>query len=362
MKKDINDLVKQIAEHYGDEKDLVDRYRAYASADAEDALHRMKQRLGFTARQRSLRRWMATAAAAALLVAAGSMVWFRQYSKVVPPEISEQVLAAMQQSELTGRQEALVEMVSQNVHEMAVETESTALSPLEATRHDESDLTPIIPHLSNEEILLAARRITTHSDKEFWLTLSDGTLVHLNYNTRVIYPEKFIGDTRDVILEGEAYFMVAKDKRHPFIVHTGQGDIKVYGTEFNVSSRLEQTEVVLVEGCVGVTPTSGSEQIMRPGQKWSMVNGQWSMEDVDLEPYVAWNTGTFVFEDCPLSQLMDVLTKWYGCRVVFQSTEAWQKHFTGALDRYGSIKPALEAIASVTGLDIEIHNQQITIK
>ena len=227
--------------------------------------------------------------------------------------------------------------------------------------------------------------VTTLSDKEYWVTMSDGTLVHLNYNTRVIYPEKFVGDSRDVYLDGEAYFMVAKDKRHPFIVHTPQGDIRVHGTEFNVSTRGGEsgkwkeesgkwkeergkwkeaycTEVVLVKGSVGVTPTSGSEQMMRPGQKCSILNSQFSIDEVDVEPYVAWNTGTFVFEDCPLSQLMDVLSKWYGFKVVFQSTEAWEKHFTGEIDRYGSIRPTLEAISQVTGLSLYVRDGKIVIE
>lgn len=119
------------------------------------------------------------------------------------------------------------------------------------------------------EQLLEARRITTYQDKEYWLTLDDGTLVHLNYNTRMVCPERFIDGTRDVILDGEAYFMVAHDSRHPFVVHTPQGDIRVYGTEFNVSTRDgDCTEVVLAElaelEAAGVsTPGTTAEVISR---------------------------------------------------------------------------------------------------
>lgn len=90
--------------------------------------------------------------------------------------------------------------------------------------------------------------LTTRHDKEFWMTLPDGTRVHLNGNSRLSYPLAFKGDLREVALVGEAYFIVAKDKDHPFIVHTADGDIKEYGTEFNVSTHGTNTEVVLVTG------------------------------------------------------------------------------------------------------------------
>ena len=294
-------------------------------------------------------------------MAVGGAVWFRQYTKVVPPEIPQEMRTAMLHSQLTGRQEAEVESLPQPVQKRGAYT-----LPFQ---EDEEGTAPT-PTLTQEgeagavDHLLAARRVTTHSDKEYWVTLSDGTLVHLNYNTRVIYPEKFEGKTRDVILDGEAYFMVAKDRRHPFIVHTQAGDVRVYGTHFNVSARTEQTEVVLVEGSVGVTPTSGSEQMLKPGQM-ATLNAQESAvncQDVDVEPYIAWNTGTFIFEDCPLSQLMDVLSKWYGFKIAFQSSEAREKHFTGEIDRYGSIHPTLEAISQVTGLSLYVHDGKIVIE
>ena len=329
----------------------------------------------------SFRHWLAAAAAVAVLVV-GGLYWYWQEMRVIPPVISEQVLAAMEQSKQAGRQEAIIES-------------------LEAPLSSPKGGTTAPAHVTNEApsgavggavaALGEADCVTTRSDKEYWLTLSDGTLVHLNYNTRVIFPEKFVGDSRDVYLEGEAYFMVAKDRRHPFIVHTEQGDVKVYGTEFNVSTRGGEsgkwkeesgkwkeesgkwkeesgkwkeaycTEVVLVSGSVGVTPTGGSELMMKPGQKCSMFNVQCSMEDVDVTPYVAWNSGTLKFRYVPLEKVTDVLSKWYGVDFSFATPDIGKTLIVGDFDRYENLDNILSSISKTTGLTITREGSHIRL-
>ena len=311
------------------------------------------------------------AAAIALLIVGGALVWYMQYTKVTPPEISPEVLAAMQQSQQSGH-------VGANIENGGTKSETQGVRDAHQTeKDDEGNVTThspipaaqdqflLPPSISTEE-LLHAKRITTFHDKEFWLTLDDGTLVHLNYNTRVIYPEKFGRKTREVILDGEAYFMVAKDRSRPFIVHTPQGDVKVYGTEFYISTKADDTNnssttITLIKGSVGVTPSGGTEQRMLPGQQCSIINAQCSISATDIEPYVAWNQGVFVFEDCTLERLMNVLSQWYGYQVVFKDDKARRALFTGELDKYSSFRPVLEAISSVTDINFTIKENTIII-
>ena len=209
--------------------------------------------------------------------------------------------------------------------------------------------------------MLSARRITTRHDKEFWLTLDDGTLVHLNYNTRLIYPEEFGRGDRNVILDGEAYFMVAKDKSRPFIVHTTNGDVKVYGTEFNVNTS-HSTSVVLVKGSVSVTPTGGREIMLKPGQQLTLTDNQPSVTQVDTAPYVAWNEGKFFFEEWPLERIMQVIARWYGREVEFTTDEIKQQRYSGNFDRYEDIRPTMEAIETITGLKITFAPDRLIIE
>ena len=197
------------------------------------------------------------------------------------------------------------------------------------------------------------------------MTLEDGTRVHLNYGSRLVYPIHFGGDTREVELQGEAYFFVAKDKDRPFIVHTPNGDVKQYGTEFNINTRDEigVTRIVLVNGSIGVTAKGGKEFMMKPNDMAILQPGETEpmVSQVDITPYIAWNIGTFVFEDCTLEQLMRVLSHWYNKRVQFESEEIRQMRFTGEFDKYESIIPTMKAIHNVTGLRIEVHGKDIII-
>lgn len=348
-----------------------ERYDTYAQVDGERAWEQFRSS-HFPAQssvsKRLWRRW-ATAAAVLLLVTAGALVWLRQYTKVVPPVLGQKVQSAMQQSELAGRVEAVVESIPLSLHKEAEEpsrpVHSTAPSPADEDGKDAV------------KQLLAAKRITTRSDKEFWLTLPDGTMVHLNYNTSVIYPQQFTGDTREVYVEGEAYFMVSRDRRHPFVVHTSQVDVRVYGTEFVVSTWREEsgkwregsgvgedgnsTEVVLVRGSLGVTPAGGEEQMLRPGQKCSMQNNQCSIEDVDTAPYVAWNEGMFMFTDWPLERIVSVLARWYGKEFSFADDELRHVKLSGNLYRYDEIGPTMRALEKAAGVTVRQSQNVLTI-
>ncbi|MGK4568546.1 FecR family protein [Flavobacterium sp. 3HN19-14] len=107
--------------------------------------------------------------------------------------------------------------------------------------------------------------------------MSDGTVIHLNSGTTLRYPVKFIaGENRQVFLDGEAYFDVAKDKAHPFIVNADKLNVRVLGTHFNVTNYPEddQTDVVLVEGSVGLygsntTFDATKNTVLKPGYKGS---------------------------------------------------------------------------------------------
>ncbi|MCS3323931.1 DUF4974 domain-containing protein [Bacteroides faecis] len=83
---------------------------------------------------------------------------------------------------------------------------------------------------------------------------------------------------------------------------------------------------------------------------------------VDIEPYIAWNSGRFVFDNCSLESLMNVISRWYNKDIVFESEDTKKIRFTGDIDRYGSIEPILKAIQRVTHLEMEIQGKTIIIK
>ena len=332
---------------------LQDDYRRRKSIDVQKAIREMEARIGKTekASLTSVSRFpfFRIAAVLVLLLVGGTFWYHREQTRVTPPEISEEVQTAMEQSRKSGKSGA--EVLSGKAVKEVMSTEERALY------HVDDNFA---------EQLEEARRITTYQNKEYWVTLDDGTLVHLNYDSRLIYPEHF-GDRRDVILDGEAYFMVAKDKSRQFVVHTPQGDVKVYGTEFVVNTRKSDAEdhkdmyVVLVKGSVGFTANDGREQMLTPGQELSMVHSQLTVTDIDTAPFVAWNEGEFVFNNWSLERIMSVISRWYGLKVEFANSSLGGRKFSGSLSRYEDIKPTIETIEAVTGTTITINHQTLNI-
>ena len=139
--------------------------------------------------------------------------------------------------------------------------------------------------------------------------------------------------------------------------------LKEYGTSFNVNTRKSgRTEVVLVEGSISVTPSSGKEQMMRPGDLATVrSDSKVAISKIDVEPYIAWNSGHFIFDNYTLEQVMKVVSLWYDLDVKFTSNDIKNVHYTGSIDKYGSIQPILNAIKTVTHLNINIQNKQIII-
>ena len=358
-----DDRYEDIQAMLHDEEFLKEEIAAMDKVDARKAYQEMNLRIASEHSSRSavIRTYFYRAAAVMLLLIVGGAFWYhRQYTKVTPPVISERVELAMQHSNASGMQGA--EIVSKATSNQPVITKEEY-----ALYHVDDDFA---------EQLAEAKRISTYHNKEYWVTLDDGSLVHLNYNSRLIYPEKF-GDRRDVILDGEAYFMVAKDQSRQFVVHTPQGDVKVYGTEFVVNTREKATDehekdaegavnqhvsVVLVSGSVGFTSFDGSETILRPSQKLSFVNDEFSVKEVDVAPYVAWNEGEFIFADVPLEDLLATMSRWYQLDVRFENNEARRMLFTGTIDRYGKAEVILHSISKVTGLVIEKKGNHVIIK
>lgn len=339
-------------------ENLVERYQAYHDTDAEGAWARFDA-LKYSKRKIKLRSMLKYAAVVLVLIVGIGVYMQRRESPSIPPTISEEVKLAMQHTELSGRNQALVEKLS-------VELITQEKRKILITEHNATNDVATSGVSETEDWLRNAQRATTYHDKEFWLTLSDGTVVHLNYNTRIIYPEKFVGDTREVILSGDAYFMVAHNDSYPFIVHTSNGTVKVYGTEFMVetSSKDGSTHVALVKGSVSVTPNEGTEQIMHPGQLATInaQNRQCSLQEVDTYPYVAWNTGAFSFNNANLEDIMNILSRWYNVDVTFTNDKQKQEKLYGDFDRYESLDNILSAIQKSTGIHIERVKNKLIIK
>ena len=153
------------------------------------------------------------------------------------------------------------------------------------------------------------------------ITLSDGTQIWLNAGSLLKYPSEFKGGTREVYLTGEAFFDVAKDKEHPFIIHTDKMDTKVLGTSFNVQAYPdhEKQEVSVLTGRVNVKSTVTEENVyVTPGQKVvfkSKNNKIQAFTDIPVNSISLWRKNIIVFEDAPLPEVIATINRNYNVAI-----------------------------------------------
>ena len=173
-----------------------------------------------------------------------------------------------------------------------------------------------------ETVPLQATVITEVSISDYKRTgpvniiLPDGSKVKLSYASRLSYPERFTGSTREVELTGEASFDIAKQSNHPFIVHAGQVNVQVLGTYFDVKAyRGEPDAVTLISGAVKVSDSAGKvARVMKPAQQAVVRDGAIDVVGCEHpETSLAWSgkTPVFHFDNTDLHTVVHELARWY---------------------------------------------------
>lgn len=154
--------------------------------------------------------------------------------------------------------------------------------------------------------------------KRFELSLSDGTKVHLNAGTTLKFPVSFVKrELREVFLTGEAFFEVAEDKAHPFIVNTGGLSVEVLGTEFNVEAYEQNAsqKVVLVEGMVNVQNDEGRSIVMEPSQMVSSKGKNLYKTTVNPSHFISWKDGYFTLQETSVAETIALLERYYHIKI-----------------------------------------------
>lgn len=209
-------------------------------------------------------------------------------------------------------------------------------------------------------------KLTTPVGGEYSLVLSDGTKVFLNADSELKYPVEFSDGKRIVDLKGEAYFEVHKDSLRPFIVRMNGAEVTVLGTSFNVNTYGDDGQIytTLVNGSVRVSSVkNGQAEVLKPGMQSVMdvQSGQLTVREVDVEPYVAWREGRFVFRAMTLDLIMRQLQRWYDFEVFYQNPELKDYEFRGVIKRDMDLDKVLSVIKATTNVDFEVKGKVITI-
>lgn len=200
--------------------------------------------------------------------------------------------------------------------------------------------------------------MSTPKGRQFCLVLADGSKVWLNASSAIRYPTSFKGQEREVELQGEAYFEVAKDVKRPFKVRVNdQATVEVLGTHFNIKAYgdEETMRTTLLEGVVRVI-NKNERIVLKPGEQAQVINSQRIAiaKNVNLGEIMAWKNGLFNFNNAHLEEVMRQLSRWYDIEVVYPNGIP-NIYFMGEMSRDLTFEDLLETLTR-TGVHFKIEN------
>lgn len=209
--------------------------------------------------------------------------------------------------------------------------------------------------------------------KDYTLQLSDGTKIQLNSSSSITFPFAFTGPTRDIRLNGEAYFKVALDPGKPFMVHvlangSTQGDIdealiRVLGTEFNINNYNRNTvQVALVEGSVSLQAGTDSLQLSPGFEAIYKSKERIRIKSFDENEVLSWRKGIIEFNNATLADVFETLPRWYGIELEVRNKDLSGRSFTGSLDRNKSPEYFLEQLSFTHNIRYEHKGDIVIIK
>lgn len=200
----------------------------------------------------------------------------------------------------------------------------------------------------HEKELMAMQTISVPAGQRINITLNDGTNIWLNARTSLTYPMKFSKKNRQVILDGEAYFEVARDETRPFIVQTDKYNVEVLGTKFDVDAYSEtgEFETTLMSGSVRVASATDPKQqlMLKPDSKAYLQEGKLLVASVDdYNPY-RWKEGLICFRNETFASIMKDFEKYYGLNIHVRNKEVGKFFYTGKFRQTDGIDYALRVL------------------
>ncbi|MGV8137012.1 MAG: FecR family protein [Mangrovibacterium sp.] len=198
------------------------------------------------------------------------------------------------------------------------------------------------------------------------ISLYDGTKVWLNSGTELKFPLVFDGDQRKVYVKGEAFFDVARDVNKPFIVNTGQMDIEVLGTRFDVCAYPDDPEFysTLEEGKIkAVNAVTGEEVSLLPGMQATLdLNAQkFSVQHVNTRLYTSWKENMLRFENAPFAEVIKRMERWYDVKIHVDEQINTGERYTMTI-KTESLREMLRLVSFTTPITYEIKENQVFIR
>ena len=309
------------------------------------------------------RRWMWGMSAAASVIVVFSCCLFVYYRS----GMEKQERVATMQKIVPGQYSAVLEMADGSTYRLG----ERQCSLLEKTGNqinvDSSILSYLPGHVGRDSLKeIVYNKLSVPKGGEYRVELEDGTKVWINSASRLRYPVIFSGDTREVYLEGEAYFEVRKDVGRPFIVHSGGQKVTVLGTSFGITCYASEVNdyTTLVSGKVNVEFGQGNQSfVLDPGMQvaYNKASGAVTERKVDVAEFVAWKEGKYVFKQKRLEDILSTLSRWYDFDVFYQNTDVKDVLFSGELRRFEDFGYLLRMIERTSDVKFIIDKKVVRV-
>ncbi|TCC96880.1 FecR family protein [Pedobacter psychroterrae] len=205
--------------------------------------------------------------------------------------------------------------------------------------------------------------LSTSNGETYQIKLPDGTLVWLNAASSLTYATALIKDgMRKVKLSGEAYFQVARDKTHPFIVQSNGQEVEVLGTHFNINAYEDEPAIAttLVEGSVKVTVGS-LRQMLKPGEQAESRRGSIKVVPANMEKVTDWRNGEFYVNHINLKVAMRKIARWYDVEVIYNSSVPDDMQIGGWVSRNERLSSVLKSIEAAGIVHFKVDGRKIYV-
>lgn len=357
---EIQPLINKVIENTGAEIQMPEQV---AVSILQNILHRDEDWITPQSNKpKNFKMWISVVAAAVLLFTVGTSYWFfdkkeDNKSAIVAPTHKQSPI-------LPGGDRALLTMADGTT----IVLDSMQNGPLQqgnAKINKQGGLL-IYNGLKSSSQLGAPvvyNTLSTPRGGQFQLILPDGSKVWLNASSSLRFPTVFADNDREVVLTGEAYFEVAKNKEKPFRVKIGDLQVNVLGTHFNINAYQDENTVrtSLIEGSVRILKGDKTD-LLQPGQQeiWKKKEDKLEKRNVDINEVVAWKNGLFQFDGADIKMIMRQISRWYDVEIVY-AFELPDRRFEGKISRDAQLGDVLK-ILELSNVKFSVEGKKIIVQ